>query len=67
MILSLCIDTLKTRVSVRGYMFFCPCPETNIASIVLGQLFVHVSMVYDIRQKCRIPRILTVNLVSTKQ
>ena len=27
-------------------MFFCPCPETNIASIVSGQLFVHVSMVY---------------------
>ena len=47
MILSLCIDTLKTHVSVRGYMFFCPCPETNIASIVSGQLFVHVSMVYD--------------------
>ena len=46
MILSLCIDTLKTHVSFRGYMFFCPCPETNIASIVSGQLFVHVSMVY---------------------
>ena len=48
MILSLCIDTLKTHVSVRGYMFFCPCPETNIASIVSGQLFVHVSMVYGL-------------------
>ena len=48
MILSLCIDTLKTQVSVRGYKFFCPCPETNIASIVSGKLFVHVSMVYEL-------------------
>ena len=58
MILSLCTDTLETHVSVRGYMFFCPCPETNIASIVSGQLFVHVWMVYDLTRSITIGSIV---------